>query len=858
MSESFVNRLEHIKLVKLRTTLIFVSFAIFLCWALVLLLQQQREIYQSHARSSVSNLAKALDANLTAQVVGVESALNLVVSQMEVQRKQVNLSNKEIRRIQLLAHSQIPFADSVRIINNLGMPLLEDVNDGNVWNDQAYFKYHQKSNFGWLYYSESQIGGTQTKPALLISKRYNLSNGDFGGIVLASIPLTNIVHIFQGLDYGKYGFGVLGYGSDKKVLFDTRFTGASTETAAQENALFLENFDAFQGSKSNAYVAPITNKKDGKEYWQVFQRVGVTPLFLVITADATDYLEGFSLSIASFIVFFTLVIACAVLLAKFFHQYKQQNGLLEKRLDALKSLSASGFVCTDMSGKLLHFSLSFSDMLGYSEDEVRTLDFSKITPNKYRDDDIRHVAALKKIGRYGPYRKQYVRKDGTLLDVELLGLLVHESEDEPVVWTQVSNITHDLRDREALQLAKDHAVAANLSKSEFLATMSHELRTPLNGILGMAQLLARAGVNDEQRIDMAQTILSTGNSLATLLGDLLDCSQMELNKLELRPEPCQVGVLLQDVVSLFKPVAANKKLDLQVHWYGPITQTYRVDAIRLRQMLTNLISNAIKFTSRGSIQVSGCELERSGVEVVLEFVVQDSGIGIEPAKQKLLFQRFVQIESDVIPMSQGTGLGLSIVQGLAKRMGGRVTVDSELGMGSKFSFHIQSILLDDVTIEPSASRSYTEPPAIVISQEPQSKALAESTLIEEGEVCCLVVDDNPINVNVIEMFLRELDIRTISVSDGLQAVNLIKQGLNFSIILMDVHMPVMNGWLATQAIREWEASQSKRRIPIIGLTAGIADHEKQHSLDMGMDDVMFKPVDLDELEKEFSRYLRLS
>ena len=508
-----------------------------------------------------------------------------------------------------------------------------------------------------------------------------------------------------------------------------------------------------------------------------------------------------------------LLVVIAIFFAKSHNTLRLENKFLNQRLDTLTSLSASGFICTDMAGNFLNFNLSFSDMLDYSSDEIQKLDLHQITPEVFRVDDVRQLATLKRIGRYGPYRKKFIRKDGSLVDVELLGLLVHESDNKPLVWSQVSNISFDLRDREELLLAKDRAVAANLAKSEFLSGMSHELRTPLNGILGMAQLLGRPSVTDEQRIHMANDILSTGHSLAILLGELLDGANMDLDHLVLKAEPCQVGALLDDVVSLFVPTAAHQITELQVHWYGPTTPMYRVDVMRLRQMISNLVSHAVKSTHRGSIQVSGFEKENEEGGVVLEFLVQAHGVGTKSAEQHL--------ETDV---------GLSIVQGLAQRMGGSLTITRTLGQGLRLSLLIQS-------------------------QSFQPEELPELPFIEAGEVCCLVVDDNSINLNVIEMFLKGLDIRPISVNDGLQALNLIKQGVPFNCVLMDIHMPVMNGWLATQSIRAWELSSGKPRVPIIGLTAGIADHEKLHSLNMGMDDVLFKPIDLVELELELSKYL---
>jgi hypothetical protein len=249
--------------------------------------------------------------------------------------------------------------------------------------------------------------------------------------------------------------------------------------------------------------------------------------------------------------------------------------------------------------------------------------------------------------------------------------------------------------------------------------------------------------------------------LAVLLGDLLDLSQLDTNKLVLRPALCDVGHLLREQALLFTPAAEQKGLEISVEWQGPAGQLYRLDAVRLSQMLINLISNALKFTPAGFIRVKAFELERTGAEAILEFSVQDSGVGIPADKQDMLFKRFSQIENEAAHFSQGTGLGLSIVKSLALRMGGGVGVESMLGQGARFWFQIKAVTTQ-------ATSAHIQPlitPALNMSAVLPLDHVNPAN--DAGPICfnehdmsaqALAVDDNPINQKVMARFLNEIEL----------------------------------------------------------------------------------------------------
>ncbi len=397
---------------------------------------------------------------------------------------------------------------------------------------------------------------------------------------------------------------------------------------------------------------------------------------------------------------------------------------------------------------------------------------------------------------------------------------------------------------EQLRQAKITADAANLAKSRFLATMSHEIRTPMNGILGMAQMLLTPNLTDSQMREYARTILSSGQTLLLLLNDILDLSKIESGKLRLDSTIFEPETLLRETHTLYSGALLSKNLQLSHHWFGPLQQRYQADAHRLRQMLSNLVGNAVKFTQQGQISLHAREVGRDAQGVMLEFAVTDTGIGIPADKLDLLFKPFSQTENSTSREFGGSGLGLSIVANLAKAMAGTVGVESDYGKGSRFWFRVRVSATDKNT---EARRFEREAPTTPTVTEPSL----------EGEV--LVVEDNPVNCAVISAMLGQLGLDVSIVNDGQQAVQAMQQGLHHpALILMDLQMPVMDGYHATEYLRRWEAEQELPTIPIIALTADAFDEVRQHCLAVGMNDFLTKPIVMEDLRVAMRKWLPIS
>ena len=484
----------------------------------------------------------------------------------------------------------------------------------------------------------------------------------------------------------------------------------------------------------------------------------------------------------------------------------------------------------------------FAEIVGRSVGELVGVDPMALT----HPDDV--AESLRQLGRLDARRidgyrlnKRYLRPDGTPVWVSLAFAPVQvASEDAPRYLGIVEDISARIEMEERLRQASAAAAAANAAKSEFLAHMSHEIRTPMNAVLGLAQVLEREPLAPAQR-DMVGRIRGAGASLLAILNDVLDLSKIEAGQLRIEPRPFDLPVLLANLDSLMGQAARAKGLALRIEPPALPPGQLRGDGLRIEQVLINLVSNAIKFTERGevSVRVRADEVEEAQLRVHAE--VRDTGIGIVPEAQARLFAPFTQADAGIARRFGGTGLGLSICKRLVELMGGTIGVRSQPGLGSTFWF--------ELPLERVAGSEPASEPASAPIPAPATELAAGPRL---AGMQVLVVDDSAMNRDLVQRALALEGAAATLAADGQQAIELLRSRPQaFDAVLMDVQMPVLDGLSATRRIRD---ELGLAALPVIAFTAGVGEDQQAAARAAGADDVLPKPMDLEQMTQLLLRW----
>lgn len=507
-------------------------------------------------------------------------------------------------------------------------------------------------------------------------------------------------------------------------------------------------------------------------------------------------------------------VAFGMLLTLFEEKTQIANEVARRYKDLFDGSLAAVYVCT-LDGELLDCNSAFLRMFGFNskaEAMQHRLQSLHLSP----ESCAAYLEMLSREGRVIDYEVEQRRKDGSRFWMLKRAVLVTNAQGQRVVESTAIDITERKRGEEA-------ARAANQAKSTFLATVSHEIRTPMNGILGMTELVLDSDLTARQREDL-QIVRSSAESLLTVINDVLDFSKIEAGKLELEAIPFHVEDLIEDLVKLMRFRAHEKGLTLDHSITSDVPRLVLGDPGRLRQVLLNLVGNAIKFTDDGGVRIDTSLDSESGEGVRLHLCVTDTGIGIPIEKRQMIFDPFTQAEQSTTRRFGGTGLGLAISSKLVKLMNGRMWIDDgPEGRGTAFHFALQ----------------VTAAPEIVDAHNPASAAASIRLNI-------LLAEDNPVNqVVAVRMLERDGHVVTLA-RTGLEAAERAARE-QFDLVLMDIEMPIMDGLEATRRIRADERQNGRQHVPIMAMTANASKDDEARCLSAGMDGFFTKPFTAEKL-----------
>jgi PAS domain S-box-containing protein len=526
----------------------------------------------------------------------------------------------------------------------------------------------------------------------------------------------------------------------------------------------------------------------------------------------------------------------------------------EARHRILLRTSIEGFWLADEQGHLLEVNDAYCRMSGYSERELLSMSISDLEAVETVAQTSAHIQQIVAKGE-DRFESKHRRKDGSTFDVEISVQYKNLEESRCIGFlrdiTERKRTEEDLRAanarlEQAVADAEESAVrttAANRAKSEFLANMSHEIRTPMTAILGFSDLLASPNLPYHEQREFLTGIQRNGKALLELIGDILDLSRIEADRLTLENVDCPLQQVVDDILSVVQVRAVQKGLALEVDYEFPLPETIHTDPVRLRQVLTNLIGNAVKFTERGAVRISLRCTREPDRPARLEFAISDTGIGIPADKIDELFEPFTQVDGSASRRYGGTGLGLTISRRLAKALGGDVEITSQLGTGSTFTLTIDAGSLEGVRM--------LQLPHVPMAAEEQPSSMEHEAPLR-GRV--LMAEDTADTYFVFRQILQRMNLELEIAEDGRLACEMAEKsqadGRPYDLILMDIQMPNMSGYEATRSLRQhgWQG-------PIVAVSARVSVGDRERCLAAGCDDYIAKPITTTGLRDVLARYL---
>ncbi len=519
----------------------------------------------------------------------------------------------------------------------------------------------------------------------------------------------------------------------------------------------------------------------------------------------------------------------------------------EERTRSIVDSAMDAVVVIDEDGRITEWNRQAETMFGWARAEVRGLPLSEtVVSPQYREAHERGLRRYLQTGQGSVIRQRIelsaLRRDGSEFPIEL-AITPLRLQTGMTFSAFIRDITERRQAQQELVRSKEAAEAANHAKSLFLANMSHEVRTPMNGVLGMTELLLASSLDARQR-HLAENIQRSGTNLLHVINDILDFSKVEAGKLTLERVPFDLCGLVEEAVEFMAEPARRKGLTLTCHVNDTIRQRVGGDPTRLRQILSNLLGNAVKFTERGAITVTAEPTVESPGAITVRFAVRDSGVGIPTAAQRRVFDAFSQADGTTTRRFGGTGLGLAIVKQLVELMGGTVGLDSTEGQGSTFWF---TAVFDSPPPDNGG-------PDLVENRRTAGATVSEKGAIPPRVLHILLVEDTAVNQEVAVGMLELMGHRVDLAENGWQALEATAR-TSYDLVFMDCQMPGLDGFEATRRMRQREGREpAAGRLPIIALTAHAMSSDREGCLAAGMDGYLSKPFTFQQLHDALARW----
>jgi len=512
---------------------------------------------------------------------------------------------------------------------------------------------------------------------------------------------------------------------------------------------------------------------------------------------------------------------------------REQEGL------ALAVESApNGLLMLNEAGQILMANVAVSKLFGYTQQELLGQTVEVLVPKRLRERHVGHREAFNRhpsIRSIGARDLTGIRKDGAEVPLQVhLGTV--ETPSGRLTLCTVIDIGERIRYEEQLELAKRAAETANQAKSDFLARMSHEIRTPMNLIMGMTALLLESNLDQRQREHLEISYRNV-KRLLRLINRVLDLSKVEAGELILEAIPFDLKEVLSEAVSTISPAIERKGLGFTLSIDPQLWPYWVGDAERLQQVLLNLMGNAAKFTAAGWIELKVRPTARNGSGDGIHFEVSDTGCGVPPDKIDVIFESFQQADEAINRQYEGTGLGLAIAKSLVRMMGGDIWVVRKDGPGATFAFN---------AFFPRTTQESVRGREAVARKRPSAAQIQHGARI-------LVVEDNPENVLLLRAYLERLPLALDFASDGAEAFEK-RRTREYDLVLMDIQMPIMDGYTATREIRAWERANGQRPVPVVALTAHALSNAAADALHAGCDAHLAKPVERDDLVETIAKF----